>query len=391
MWTLGETAPVAFAVTARIRGRCDRARLRGALDAVRRRHPMLAVRVTDPSLRSAWITTEGVPELPLRVAEGRWERVVAAELNAPFDGPLTRFALIDHGDSFDLAVVCHHLVGDGMSLAYVLHDIAALLADPASPAAAGEVAAPPMHDLVKAMPKPGRSEPFKQPGSRWPVRPRTPGDGVVLIDQVLDAGEGAALQERCRAEQTSVHAALGLAGLRALADLDGETRRQFFYPVNLRPLLTALPDGACGSYAVEIFTWFDTAAETDFWPAARDLKQLVRRQTAPERMLRQVRLLSLTNVLPNTALGRLLRISCKPYSSFTLTNLGRLPFPAAHRELRIESMRLAVHMGTLSAGLLGVTALDDRISLTVSTPESAAPAAEQTLKALLGHLRTALG
>ena len=392
MWTLGEAVPAAFAVTARIRGRCGHERLRDAVGHVRRRHPMLAVRVTDIGLTSAWITTQDVPEPPLRIAEGHWEQVVAEELGTPFDasaGPPARFVVIDHGDFFDLTVICHHLIGDGLSLAHLLHDVVVYLADPESPAET--VAAPPMHDLVKAMPRPPRSEAFKQPGSSWPVRPRTSNDGVALVNRVLDTAEGAALKERCRAEQTSVHAALGLAGLRALADLDGDTRRQFFYPVSLRPLLTELPEGACGTYAIEVFTWFDLMADTEFWPAARNLKHMIVRQTAPDRLLRQVRLVSLTNVLPNTLMSRLLRVSCKPYPSFTLSNLGRLPFPAGHGDFGIESMHLAVHMGTLSNGILTAVTVEDRLSLTMTTTDAAATAAEQTMKATLGHLRTAIG
>ncbi len=386
MWTLGELVPVAFAVTARIQGRCDRERLRDALALVRLRHPMLAVRVTGRSL-----TARDTLEPPLRIAEGGWDEAVAEELNRPFgqDGPLTRFLLIDRGESFDLAVVCHHVVGDGLSLAHVLHDIVACLADPGA-VRAEPVAAPPMRELMRALPEPPRSEPVTQPRPDWPVRPRTTGERFALVDHVLDPAEGAALLERCRAERTSVHAALGLAGLRALADLDGRTRRQFFYPVDLRPLLTGLAAGACGAYAIEVGTWFDSAAEPGFWPAARTLREAVRRQTAPDRLRRQVRLLQLTTVLPGGVLGRLLRISCKPYSSFTLSNLGRLPFPARHRDLRIDSMHLAVHMGTLSNGLLGAVTVGDRVSLTMSTTDSARPAAEQIVKSALGHLRAAL-
>lgn len=397
MWTLERTGPVAIALTARIRGRCPHAGLRAALDSVRRRHPMLAVRVTGIGPMNAWITTEDVPRLPLRIAGGRGD-AVAEELREPFDataGPLTRFVLVEHADCFDLAIVCHHLVGDGLSLAYVMRDIVARLADPTTRAGAVEtvetvIEAPPMHDLVRSMPRPPASAPFKQPGSTWPVRRRTPGDEFARVDRVLEPQAGAALQARCRAERTSVHAALGVAGLLALAEADGRTRRQLYSPVNLRPLLTSLPEGACGNYAVELFTWFDVAGDTAFWPAARRLRATLRRQTAPDRLLRQVRLLGLSGALPNAVMSRLLSASCKPYPSLSFSNLGRLPFATGHGDLRIESMHGAVNMGTLSNGLLGAIAVDDRICLSISTTGSDRPAAEQMSKALVGQLRAAL-
>ena len=395
MWTLGERTPVAGAVSARIRGRRTHDELRAALEAVRRRHPMLAIRVTGAGPMNAWITTDDVPELPLTVAEPPWEAAVAAELRKPFDaatGPLTRFVVVESDDFFDLAVVCHHVVGDGLALTYVIRDIVAhladRLADPGQPVEA--VAAPPMHDLVKALPKPPKGEPVKQSGSSWPVRPRTAAADFTLLSWELAAAEGAALPERCRAEQTSIHAALGLAGLRAMADLDGDTRRQIYSPVNMRGLLPGLPEGACGNYAVELFTWFDVTDDGEFWTAARRLKQTLRRQTAPERLLRQVRLLSLMDVLPNAVLGGLLRVSCKPYPSLSFSNLGRVPFPAGHGDLRIEAIHPVAHMGTLSSGLLAAATVDDRICLTMSTTEPDRAAAEKLMSGLLDHVRAAV-
>lgn len=409
MWTLGRSMPVTIAVTARIHGHCDRDRLAGALTAVLRRHPMLGVRVTDAGVMNAQVTTETAAEpepdpVVRQVAgesgpEAQWQTALAHELRRPFGGPddpLTRFLLIEHHDCFDLAVICHHLVCDGLSLTHVLGDIVARLADPAAPVE--EVPAPPMHGLVRALPKPARGERFRQPGSQWPVLPRTSGDECVVLSRTLDAAEGAALQERCRKEGTSVHAALGVAALRALADVDGLTRRQIYSPVNLRPLLPSLPEGACGNYAIELYTWFDTAAGTaggtaagtDLWAAARELKCTLGRQTAPHLLLRQVRLLALMDLLPNAALTRLLRVSCKPYSSFTFSNLGRLPFPSSYGEYRIESMHAAINMGTLSSGLLTAMTVDDRICLAMSTTVTDRPASEQTLTAMLGHLRGAL-
>ena len=363
MWTLGERVPVAVAVTARVPGLSDPEVLRKAIADVRRRHPMLGLAVA----RGRAGTWDG-PELPLRVGTGGWVTEVEAELRRPFqDGPLTRFVLA--GDV--LAVVCHHVVGDGLGLAGVLRDVL-------TGAGPEPVPAPPLDRLVAAMDRP-RAGRFRQGGSKWPVR-ADPAPAFALVPHSLPAGLSAALQERCRAERTSVHAALSIAGLRALAEADGVTRRQLFSPVNLRGLLPGLPEGACGQYAIELYTWVETAAGQDFWTAARDLRAALRRQTDPGRLLRQVRLLRLLNPLPDPALGALLARSAKPPGSFTFTNLGRVPFDGA------TELHCAVHMGTLGSGLLAAVTAGGRIHLSVSTVEARRDAAAGFLTAVARQL-----
>jgi hypothetical protein len=239
------------------------------------------------------------------------------------------------------------------------------------------------------MPRPKRLKPIKQAGSTWPVRPQ-PAERFALVTADFSDAESDLLQGRCREEQTSVHAALSLACLRVLVSLDGITKRQLYSPVNLRPLLPALPEGALGQYNAEFFTWVDLDAEPDFWAAARGLKETLRDQTQPDRLLRRMKLLRLTNLLPDAAMRSLLRVSCKPESSLTLTNLGRMPFPSGYGEFRITAIYPAVNMGTLTNGLLAATAVDGRIFLAMSTRESVRPLAEQLVKGTISQVQDAI-
>jgi hypothetical protein len=383
MWTLGQSFPIAVAVTAQIQGRCTPERMREAIGAVRQRHPMLSVRVVAGRL------VDG-PGPSFRVATGDWAEVVQDELDDWFDaatGPLTRFVMLETESGFDLVMTSHHIVSDGLGMAYVLRDVLAHLADPFL--ARTVVEAPTLDALVRAMPKPKRLEPVRQPKSAWPVQPR-PTERFALVTAALSEAESELLQDRCRAEQTTVHAALSLAGLRVLAGLDGIRNRQLYSPVNLRPLLPALPEGAVGQYNAEFFTWVDLEAEPDFWPAARRFRETLREQTRPDRLLRAMRLLRLSNLLPNAAMRSLLRVSCKPESSLTLTNLGRLPFPSRYGEFQITAVYPAVNMGTLTNGLLAAAAVDGRIFLGMSTRESGRPLAEQLVKGTISQVQDAI-
>jgi hypothetical protein len=330
------------------------------------------------------------PGPSFRVASGDWAELVQSELDEWFDaatGPLTRFVMIETESGFDLVMTCHHLVSDGLGMAYVARDVLAHLADPFL--ARTVVEAPPLDTLVRAMPKPKRLKPIRQAGSTWPVRPR-PTERFALVAADFSEADSELLQDRCRAEQTTVHAALSLAGLRVLAALDGTQKRQLYSPVNLRPLLPDLPEGALGQYNAEFFTWVDLEAEPDFWTAARRFRETLRDQTQPERLLRAMNLLRLTNLLPDAAMRGLLRVSCKPESSLTLTNLGRMPFPSRFGEFQITAVYPAVNMGTLTNGLIAAATVDGRIFLAMSTRESARPLAEQLVKGTISQVQDAI-
>lgn len=391
MWTLGQSFPVGIGASARVRGRCTEEDLRSAIKAVSVQHAMLRARVGDAGVMIAWLTDDGAEPTLRVVAEGDWNSELEAEVQQPFDtdnGPLARFVMVEGTGCFDLLFVCHHLVTDGLGMGYVLRDVVAQLADPARPAA--EVPAPRIDDLVKRLGRPEKLKPFKQPGGKWPVRDRTQGRGFSLLTWSLDQGETVRLQERCREEKTSVHAALSLAGLRALSDADGHASRQLYSPVNVRNVLPGLPEGAIADYALELFTWVDASSGEDFWTVSRRLKETLREQTRPERLINQMRMLGGLRFFPNATMRALLRISCKPDFSFTFSNLGRVPFETSYDGFEIESMYAAVHMGTLNNGLLAAATVADKLCLAMGTTLAGRPAAERFAEGMMGHLRLAL-
>ncbi|ODN72165.1 non-ribosomal peptide synthetase [Methylobrevis pamukkalensis] len=130
------TIPMAM----RLKGRLDAARLARGLDAVVARHE---------SLRTRFVTRDGVPAQvidPPRSLGLRRETVanaqalaarLAALVDQPFDleqGPLLRAALLAAGpEDHVLAVVVHHIAADYASLGILLREIVRLQADEAAP------------------------------------------------------------------------------------------------------------------------------------------------------------------------------------------------------------------------------------------------------------------
>jgi hypothetical protein len=128
-WLIDQRGPIHFAVTAEVSGRTSPRDWRQALDAVQERHTFLSVRVEgSPGSIPQFRQVDAAP-IPLRIVEDdpatRWEAEVGEELATPFDpneAPLVRAVLIQGIEDAAFMLVAHHVVADGVSLAYVMRD-----------------------------------------------------------------------------------------------------------------------------------------------------------------------------------------------------------------------------------------------------------------------------
>ncbi len=125
----------------RIRGTVTEGMLRAALDKVRLRHPNLRVRIVPDENGDPWLTSEGAGEIQVetvsRASDDHWIGVVRQWGQVPFEfdaRPAVRFILVGSPAASELIIVCHHVLCDGLSLAYLARDLLAHLGDPGRPA-----------------------------------------------------------------------------------------------------------------------------------------------------------------------------------------------------------------------------------------------------------------
>ena len=125
------------ALVARIKGEITEKMLRDAIPKLQVRHPILRTRVVDRGDFSSWFTTEGVEEIIVesvpRESADHWIGVVEKASMAPFEfdrRPAIRFILVRSSDISELIIFCHHLICDGLSLAYLARDLLEHLGDP---------------------------------------------------------------------------------------------------------------------------------------------------------------------------------------------------------------------------------------------------------------------
>lgn len=124
-------------MVARIKGHVTEAMLNSAVEQVQKRHALLRMRIKDDQNGELWFTSYGVQEIPIEVVpretEDDWIKIHAEGSKIPYDfetRPAIRFILVQSLDVSELIILCHHMICDGMSLAYLARDLMVHLGDP---------------------------------------------------------------------------------------------------------------------------------------------------------------------------------------------------------------------------------------------------------------------
>lgn len=131
-------APYAIVtLTARIRGFITEDMLKIAVKKVQARHTNLRLRVAFDENGDPWFTTRDVEAIPIEVIpredDQGWLEVIHQQSLTPFDfevRPAVRFLLVQSPEVSELMIFCHHLICDGLSLAYLSRDLLTVLGDP---------------------------------------------------------------------------------------------------------------------------------------------------------------------------------------------------------------------------------------------------------------------
>ncbi|SPM31967.1 condensation domain-containing protein [Mycobacterium terramassiliense] len=251
-------------------------RLRPALAAVQRRHPLLSAHIEDrPGIRLGFYRAATVAPIELtvrRAQESSWAAAAAEELSRPFDrsrAPLMRAALLQGPGSSALLLTFDHTIADGISSVWVMNDVIAAL----NGRGLANLPVPQSqeHILDRAL---GAVDPFDpselpdDPRMRTPTTIR-PFDGALtnVHTMTMTDVDTARLVERCRAERTTVHAALVVAMCRVRSTERGEDFVRVLNPINFRAL--AGVEGDCGLYIQATWTGLSPWDGAPFWAQAR--------------------------------------------------------------------------------------------------------------------------
>jgi NRPS condensation-like uncharacterized protein len=100
-----------------------------AVSKVQQRHPHLRARIVEDDNHDLWFTSEGTGDIPIEIvpreSEEHWIQVFheACRVPSEFDArPAIRFILVQSPIECELIILCHHIICDGLSLAYLARD-----------------------------------------------------------------------------------------------------------------------------------------------------------------------------------------------------------------------------------------------------------------------------
>jgi hypothetical protein len=323
-----ERNPAHFLLAAEFDVVLDTEQLRRALDSVQQRHPLLSVHVEDHTpTRLSFHRSASAAPIALAVhdhAGDDWQSLAAAELTKPFDrstAPLMRATLLKRPTSSVVMLTFDHTIGDGISSIHVLDDlIAALnghqLAELPLPPAIEELIS---HSLsgtaAAALPEP-------DPRMAEPT-PKRPFDGTLpfLHTAAMTEAHTTRLTLRCRAEHTTVHAAILVAASRVRGQRQGDTFVRAMSPINIRELTRA--DGGCAAYFSATCTGLEPYSGMPFWDQARmtstelDAARSASGVVATSHALQQAVTVDATAVLAENVFGEVFAWE------LLVTNLGR--------------------------------------------------------------------
>jgi len=122
-------------MTARIKGTVTVDTLGESVKKARARHANLRLKVEYDEGGDPWFTSQDVQAIPVEVIprndDQHWMEVVRQQSLIPFDFEIRpAILLIQSSESSELVIFCHHLICDGLSLAYLARDILTVLGDP---------------------------------------------------------------------------------------------------------------------------------------------------------------------------------------------------------------------------------------------------------------------
>jgi len=290
-------------IVARIKGNVSKDQLIQAVSKVQLRHTNLRMRISDERDHVPWFTSERVGEIPVEVvprkADDHWIKVHQEASQIPFEfekRPAIRFILVRAPLVSELIILCHHIICDGLSLAYLARDLMMHLGDPSREV---EILPDPQpidsHNFPIDVSLSGLVKFFiNRINQKWKV-------DKIYFDQEdyqalneaywnnfhhqlfsieLSEAQTAALVDRCRKEKVTVNTALTAAFVGAQVGVLGDQpfHSRIGIAGNLRDRLPSPVGESMGFYAGVVRPKCKYNGKKSFWENARKFHQKIKPQ-----------------------------------------------------------------------------------------------------------------
>ncbi len=411
-------------VNVRIKGNVTAELLRAAVGKVQQRHRLLSVRVIVDAAGEAVFSSEGAQDIVVKVlpraSDAQWIAMCLAEYHIPheFDKyPPIRFILLRGDQVSDLIILCHHMLCDALSLAYLARDVLHHLGDP--------------NRKVEVLPDPPLASRDNIP-ARITVNPlakiatQRRNKQWEKAKVIFDAEDYAnifqaywqhvtpraytleftptqttRLVARCREEGVTVNTALLTALAAAQTTAQGHVEKylqRIATAMDIRKYLIEDPGEAFGFYAGGVILNFKYPSDHAFWDNARTLHHKLKQQFKPKDVLSKI--LTFGTLTPTLydglifkrygswvqptqsryeklsafsarkdALTKLVKNKGQVRVGLVLSNLTRLDFPRHYGPLTLEQMMFLGAATRSYQKAVGVVTVSGKLTMTVSYVE----------------------
>ncbi|MFX1536921.1 MAG: condensation domain-containing protein [Promethearchaeota archaeon] len=408
----------------RIKGDVSSELLRSIIRSMPKRHPLLQVRVICDVDDNLWFTSEGVQELQVQViprkSDDHWFQKFKEECKLPFQldkGPLIRFFLLYSAHISELIIFCHHLICDGMSLAFLARDILIHLGDPSR-----EIELLPTPTVLNEnnIPSNAHPSPLKRKlmtyfinryNKRWQSEKLYfDEEDYKNIYQAywenythhnllgeLSELETSKFVSRSRQEGVTVNTALITAFLKAKNEVQGVSRttpQTIGQPVNIRKRLKNPPGEAFGLYVAGFELNIKYNPNKSFWEQARFIHKLIKNSLTDQSIFEHFFAVSafdgtLFDVLPFLSYSKFIPPHFSRYKKLStlseessnvvnalikslgkqinmiVTNLGQMDFPKNYGSLELDSLILLPGGGVTCELTVGVVSAAGKLCYTI--------------------------
>ena len=420
-------------IVARIRGTVSEEMLRSAVTKLQQRHALLRVRIETGADHAPRFTSQGVQGIPAaivpRKSKDGWIEIHARAVRAPFEfetRPAIRFVLVHAPDRSEVIILCHHIICDGMSLAYLARDLMVCLGEPDREV---EVLPAPSpidldnlpHDvsqpalvkfLIGRMNRKWSEEAVFFDQEDYEILTRAYWDHYhhELFSIEMSEAETTALVARCRKEKVTVNSALTAAfsGAQSFAQGEQPYHAKTVIAADLRDRLPHSPGEGMGMYAggAELKLKYDH--KRGFWENARQFHRRIQPALTNKKLFSAILNWlyldpTISEAMSFKKLGGLVPASSARYeklSSFAerddvvlrllkrdkletleaqywgtaITNLGRLEFPRVYGALELDRLIMQPGGGIPLANanlVLGAVTCSGKLSMVVEYAEEA--------------------
>ncbi len=402
--------PLNIVMAARVAGTATPEQVQDALETLRARHKQLGVRVRFDESGAGWYVSDGVPRIPVRVLAridcDTWLSCLQDEYRKPFPietGPLVRCVLVRGEDRFDVLLVAHHVISDGMSLTFLMRDLLQCIAHPDAPVE--PLPAPPPID-AGTVPKPPRVKPLVKwimnlMNRKWAKKNIRFGEAemremhaaffernqnIRTVARELDEAATKALVARCREERVTVNAALWAALLAAQEEVQKDRKRyrlRSALAASTRDKLTVPVGEVLGFYASSLSVTLPAPSRAAFWDTARAVHKAIRKALDRTDLFRMLMADGVHPTLLDALYFQKLGLLDEPLAKkflrkmswhrvsygVALTNVGRVDIPAEYGEMKLESVYGPSFYSDVDEKVVGAVTVGGKLTLTLNCSE----------------------